>query len=105
MRNPVLATASLSSILPLLLAASGAPIPEGIPWWAALLASAAAPCATYLGHLVVKAVAARFRASGEEKLSDADPSNDASGRADLATASALDPTAAPPVDRNHPERK
>lgn len=88
---PVAAAVAASALGPVALAAGQAPMPPGIPWWAALLASVVGPgCSAVLWFVsknAVRAMAASIRAKGTERkrlaliaLADKDPANDAPAR-------------------------
>lgn len=97
MTNATLGLAS--AVLPIAVAANQLPIPEGVPWWAALLMAALGPSCVGLLHLagktVLLSVAGYFRARALAKeeqankmLSDKDSSNDAEARKLLLSAKA-----------------
>lgn len=108
---PVAAAAGASVLGPLGLAAGQVPLPAGVPWWAALVASVVGPgCSAatwFLGKALVKAISASIRGKAQERkrlaalaLKDGDPANDGPARAELvkaagelATAAALDAAA------------
>lgn len=86
-----------SAILPLGMAAEMIPIPQGVPWWAALLMAALGPgCVgfvTLIGKSAMLAVAGYFRAralakkeQGTKMLADKDKSNDLEGQKLLLSA-------------------
>lgn len=105
---PVAAAVGASVLGPLGLAAGQVPLPSGVPWWAAIVASVVGPGVSaafwFVGKSVVKAFAASIRAKGQERrrlaqlaLADKDPKNDAPAReealraaGELAVADSLD---------------
>lgn len=87
MKMSLLALGTTSATLPLLMGAGALPIPEGVPWWAALVASALGPAAIALivglGRATLMGLSGWFHARAEakrllaaRKLSDGDPKND-----------------------------
>ena len=91
MKFSLITLGAASSTLPLLMGAGAIPLPEGVPWWAALLASALGPAAIALvvgvGRAVLMALSGWFKARASakrlmaaEKLSDKDPKNDGEAR-------------------------
>ena len=97
MKVSLIALGAASSTLPLLMGAGAVPVPEGVPWWAALLASAIGPVAIAIGVGVGRAAllglsgwfrarAGAKRLMAVEKLSDKDPRNDDEARNLLVSA-------------------
>lgn len=80
--------------------------PEGLPWWALLLISAASPACAWAASVALttagSAIAAWLRARGQKKLEDGDPKNDAEGAAEVAAADAIDRKVAALDKRNAP---
>lgn len=102
---PVAAAAGASVLGPLGLAAGQVPLPAGVPWWAALVASVVGPGVSaalwFLSKATIKALVASIRGKAKERqrlagiaLKDGDPKNDAPARAELVKAAGELATAA-----------
>lgn len=88
MKLSLMTLGTASATLPLLMGAGAVPVPEGVPWWAALVAATLGPAAVALvvgiGRAALMGLSGWFHSRAEAKrrlaaakLSDANPKNDA----------------------------
>jgi hypothetical protein len=101
MKLSLMTLGAASSAVPLLMGAGAIGVPDGVPWWAALIASALGPAAIALvvgvGRAALMGLSGWFHARADakrllaaDKLSDADPKNDDQARDLLVQAAGED---------------
>lgn len=105
MKLGVVSLGAAGAVLPLAMGAGGLPVPDGVPWWAALAAAALGPGVVALvygmGRALLGAIAgylkgraAAKKAKAQNLLSDKDPKNDGEAAGLLIGAAAEESAAA-----------
>jgi hypothetical protein len=90
MNKMLLGSMGVSGVAPLLLGASGVPVPVGAPDWLPWFLAVCGPLIAWFGTLGLRLAAAMMRAKAKKLRSDKDKSNDSIADALEAGAEVLD---------------